>query len=168
MGSYERVWCYLVGLIGIQCSLIGLLCKSHDWVHTKRDTIGVVRLFGVLCDTEAKMPTIRKTMKTINMCDWRVSITAVISSRALSVNTKVFYLFLESYHLCELPCEVAGVSDPYYHGNQGPSYFSIMGILLDHNKSNIEDDNPILKSCIFKISLCYWDLYDYHLKYEQV
>ncbi len=40
-----------------------------------------------MCDTEAKMPTIRKTMKTINMLARRVSITAVISSGALSVNT---------------------------------------------------------------------------------
>ncbi len=43
-----------------------------------------------LCDTEAKMPTIRKTMKTINMRARRVSITAVISSGALSVNTKKY------------------------------------------------------------------------------
>ncbi len=39
-----------------------------------------------MCDTEAKMPTIRKTMETINMRARRVSITAVISSGALSVN----------------------------------------------------------------------------------
>ncbi len=32
-----------------------------------------------MCDTEAKMPTIRKTMKTKNMRARRVSITAVIS-----------------------------------------------------------------------------------------
>ncbi len=35
----------------------------------------------IVCDTEAKMPTIRKTMRTINMRARRVSITAVISSR---------------------------------------------------------------------------------------
>ncbi len=43
-----------------------------------------------MCDTEAKMPTIRKTMKPINMRARRVSITAVISSGVLSVNTKKY------------------------------------------------------------------------------
>ncbi len=43
-----------------------------------------------MCDAEAKMPTIRKTMKTINIPARRVSITAVISSGALSVNTKKY------------------------------------------------------------------------------
>ncbi len=43
-----------------------------------------------LCNTETKMPTIRKAMKTINMRARRVSITAVISSGALSVNTKKY------------------------------------------------------------------------------
>ncbi len=44
-----------------------------------------------MCDTEAKMPTtIRKTMKTINMRARHVSITAVISSGALSVKTKKY------------------------------------------------------------------------------
>ncbi len=42
----------------------------------------------LVCDTEAKMTTIRKTMKTINMCARRILTTAVISSGALSVNTK--------------------------------------------------------------------------------
>ncbi len=48
------------------------------------------RLLQIVCDTEAKMPTIRKTMKTINKHTQRVSITAVISSGALSVNTKKY------------------------------------------------------------------------------
>ncbi len=43
-----------------------------------------------MCNTEAKMPTIRKTMKTINMRAWRISITAAISSGDLSVNTKKY------------------------------------------------------------------------------
>ncbi len=42
----------------------------------------------VMCDTEAKMPTIRKTVKTISMRARRISIIAMISSGALSVNTK--------------------------------------------------------------------------------
>ncbi len=41
-----------------------------------------------MCDTDAKMPTIRKTMKTINMRARRVSITDMISAGALSVNNK--------------------------------------------------------------------------------
>ncbi len=44
----------------------------------------------VVCNTEAKMPTIRKTMKIINMHARSVSITAMISSGALSVNTKKY------------------------------------------------------------------------------
>ncbi len=41
-----------------------------------------------ICNTESKMSTIRKTMKAINMRAQRFSITAMISSGALSVNTK--------------------------------------------------------------------------------
>ncbi len=39
-----------------------------------------------VCNTEAKIPTIRKTIKTINMRARRV----LISSGALSVNTKKY------------------------------------------------------------------------------
>ncbi len=41
-----------------------------------------------VCYTEAQTPTIRKTMKTINMHARCISITALISSGALSLNKK--------------------------------------------------------------------------------
>ncbi len=71
-----------------------LQCKSYDWLESTQlytmNKIDQIRqiIQNCMCDTEAKMPTIRKTMKTINMRARRISITTVISSGALSVNTK--------------------------------------------------------------------------------
>ncbi len=65
-------------------------CGSLFAVSIKDTAMDHVDMKSSICNTEAKMPTIKKTMKTINMRARSVSITAVISSGALSVNTKKY------------------------------------------------------------------------------
>ncbi len=71
IAHYQRIAHYQV-IAHYQC-----IAHYTDKVH-----------YQCIFDTEAKMHTIRKTMKTIHMRARRISITAVIPSGALSVNTK--------------------------------------------------------------------------------
>ncbi len=81
------------GFVEKNVHITKLFCKKWPYVCYLRLLEchnGSMDYVIVMCDTEAKMPTIRKTMKTINVRARRVSITAMISSGALSVKTKKY------------------------------------------------------------------------------